>query len=216
LLILFDAGRQPIESGRLRFCIFFRTGSLQMFKNQMKRPLFMLAILLAGLILLVGSAGSEPDCGGLSHWSQTNPPINQMHVFCGEWNTRKQRPAGFHSRPAGNNPTSVGKLIITQKPGSKGLYGVRWSYAGRPDREKFSSMFPDTCSRSQVLKSIAYAANHSKPCPAGAPRWARCGPNRPPGPEPGYCRASDDSIFTIAFATLRNSDKVNTAFPIVP
>jgi hypothetical protein len=172
-------------------------------------------MVLAGLIFMAGSAGSGMDCARISHWTQTNPPVNQQHVFCGEWNNRKKRPAGFHSRPAAENPATVGTLKITQKPDPKGLYGVRWSYAGHPDREKFSSMFPDTCSRDQVLNSIVYAVNHSKPCSAAAPRWARCGPNKPPGDEPGYCRASDNSNFTIAFATLKNSNKVNTAFPLV-
>ena len=175
---------------------------------------FISTILLVGLIFFAGSVYSGMDCARISHWSKTEPPVNQQHVFCGEWNHRKKRPAGFHSRPGGNHPATVGQLNITQKPDSKGLYGVRWSYAGHPEREKFSSMFPDTCSRDQVLKSIVYAARHSKPCPAGAPRWAKCGPNKPSGEQPGYCRATDNSIFTIAFATLRNSGKVNTAFPL--
>lgn len=182
---------------------------------QTKRYLYLSAILLVGLIISVGSAGSEMDCAGISHWSDSDPPVNQGHVFCGEWNQRKNRPAGFHSRPAGENPATIGTLKITQKPNAKGLYGVRWSYAGHPDRDKFSSMFPDTCSRDQVLKSIVYTVNHPKPCPGGAPRWAKCGPNKPTRGGQGYCEASDKSIFTIAFTTLRNSNKVNTAFPLV-
>jgi hypothetical protein len=92
---------------------------------------------------------------------------------------------------------------------------VRWSYSEQPDRQKFSSMFPDTCSRRQVLESIIYAAKHQKPCPAGAPHWTRCGPNRPDKASERYCEALDRTFFTIGFATLRNSDKINTAFPIV-
>ena len=173
------------------------------------------AILLIGFIFFAGHAASEMDCAGVSHWSDTNPPVNQQHVFCGEWNNRKNRPAGFHSRPAGENPASVGALKITQQPNVQGLYGVRWSYTGHPDREKFSSMFPDTCNQDQVLKSIAYAVKHPKACPDGAPGWAKCGPNKPVQGGQGFCEASDKSIFTIAFATLKNSNKINTAFPIV-
>ena len=173
------------------------------------------AILLVGLILFAGPAASEMDCVNISHWSATDPPINQQHVFCGEWNQRKSRPAGFHSRPAGESPATVGRLKINQQPNEKGLYGVRWSYAGQPDREKFSSMFPDTCNRDQILKSIVHAVKHPSPCPGSAPRWARCGPNKPTQDGQGYCEASDNSIFTIAFATLKNSNKVNTAFPLV-
>jgi hypothetical protein len=185
--------------------------------TQMQAKLFKyLAVsMLIGLIFLVGSVASEMDCAKISHWSATNPPVNQQHVFCGEWKKRKNRPAGFHSRPAGENPVTVSRLKITQQPNNKGLYGVRWSYAGHLDREKFSSMFPDTCNRDQILKSIVYAVKHPKPCPDGAPRWARCGPNKPTRDDQGYCEASDNSIFMIAFATLKNSHKVNTAFPLV-
>jgi hypothetical protein len=181
---------------------------------QAKLLTFLAVILLVGLIFLAGPVASEMDCAKISHWSATNPPVNQQHMFCGEWNKRKNRPAGFHSRPAGENPATVGTLKITQRPNARGLYGVRWSYAGYPDREKFSSMFPDTCNRDHILKSIVYAVNHPKTCPDGAPRWAKCGPNRPTQGGQGYCQASDNSIFTIAFATLKNSNNVNTAFPL--
>lgn len=181
-----------------------------------RKNLALLAMtLLLGLIFLSGSVFSEMDCAEISHWSATNPPVNQQHVFCGEWNGRKNRPVGFHSRPAGENPATVGNLKITQQPNSQGIYGIRWSYAGHPDREKFSSMFPDSCTREQVLKSVVYAGKHPKACPQGAPRWAKCGPNKPVQGGQGYCEAADNSIFTIAFATLRNSNNVNTAFPLV-
>lgn len=173
------------------------------------------AALLVGMVLFTGCGASETDCTNTPHWSATNPSVNQQHVFCGEWNQRKNRPAGFHSRPDAENPETVGRLKITQQPNVQGLYGVRWSYAGHPDRQKFSTMFPDTCNRYQVLKSIVYAAKHPKPCPPGAPRWSACGPNKPTEDGQGYCEAADSSIFTIAFATLKNSKKVNTAFPIV-
>jgi len=182
---------------------------------QTRRYGFISVILMIGLIFFTGSVASEMDCAGISHWSETDPPVNQQHVFCGEWNKRKNRPAGFHSRPAGANPSTVGTLKITQQSNARGLYGVRWSYAGHPDREKFSSMFPDTCSREHVLKSIVYAANHPRPCPGGAPRWAKCGPNKPTRGGQGYCEAPDKSIFTIAFAKLRSGHKINTAFPLV-
>jgi hypothetical protein len=172
-------------------------------------------VMLAWSSFLAGSVASEIDCARISHWSKTDPPVNQQHVFCGEWKKHKNRPAGFHSRPAGENPTTVGRLKITQQSNAGGLYGVRWSYAGHPNREKFSSMFPDTCSREQVLKSIVYAVNHPKTCPEGAPPWARCGPNKPTRGGQGYCEASDKSIFTIAFAKLRSDQKINTAFPLV-
>ncbi|MGD9137923.1 MAG: EndoU domain-containing protein [Desulfobacterales bacterium] len=180
-----------------------------------KYLIYLTLVILVGSSFLPGCDTSAIDCDQISHWSHTDPPINQQHVFCGEWNNRKNRPSGFHSRPAGENPATVGRLKITQQPYAKGLYGVRWSFVGHPDREKFSSMFPDTCNREQILKSIVYAAKHQIPCPHGAPRWAKCGPNQPTKGGQEYCQAADNSIFTIAFATLKNSDKINTAFPVV-
>jgi hypothetical protein len=183
-----------------------------------KKTKNILAVFLSSLLLVLtffsGPVAAEMDCSRIPHWSATIPPVNQQHVFCGEWNHRKKRPAGFHSRPAAENPLTVGSLAVTQRPNAKGIYGVRWSYAGHPDREKFSTMFPDTCSREQVLRSIVYAARHSTPCPQGAPRWAKCGPNKPLREGGDYCEASDRSLFTIGFATLKDSDRVNTAFPI--
>lgn len=175
----------------------------------------LIVTVLVGCILLAGPVASEMNCAGLSHWSATSPPVNQQHVFCGEWNARKNRPAGFHARPGGETPTTVGALKMTQRPNAQGLYGVRWSYAGHSGREKFSSMFPDTCTDDQILKSIVYAAKHPQSCPDGAPRWAKCGANKPASGGQGYCEAWDQTFFTIAFATLRNSGSVNTAFPIV-
>jgi hypothetical protein len=182
----------------------------------MKKIFMVLSLgVVMALTIFVVPATSESVCGKISHWSDTSPPINQQHVFCGEWNKRKNRPVGFHSRPGSNNPATVGRLKITQQPNAEGLYGVRWSYAGHPDRPKFSSMFPDTCSRDQVLKSIVYAARHPKSCPDGAPHWMKCGSNKPRSDGDGYCEALDGSVFKIGFATLRNSSKINTAFPIV-
>ena len=171
--------------------------------------------LLIELIFSAGTAISGMDCAGISHWSATNPPINQHHLFCGQWNARKNRPSGFHSRPAAKNPATVGSLKITQPPNNLGIYGVRWSYAGHPAPEKFSSMFPDSCNRHQILRSIVYAAKNPSPCPRESPRWARCGPNKPIRGGQGYCEAWNDAVFTIAFATLKNSNKINTAFPLV-
>ena len=182
-------------------------------KPSIYSALIALAVLLAAAIF-ASPVESGVECESISHWSATNPPINQQHVFCGEWNSKKSRPAGFHSRPAGENPKTIGTLTVTQSPNAKGLYGVRWSYADHPERAKFSTMFPDSCSRDQVLRSIVYAVNHPWACPGGAPPWATCGPNKPPQDSQDYCEATDGSLFTIAFATLRDSNKVNTAFPI--
>jgi len=157
------------------------------------------------------------DCTNLPHWTDnTAIPINQVHVFCGEW--RRDKPKGFHARPHGKNPSTVESLKITQHPNAQGLYGVRWKYEGQSQRSKFSSLFPDSCSYTQIITSIEYAAQHPKSCPTGSPSWTKCGDNKPRShtskTNTDYCHANDESLFTIAYATLRNG-KINTAFPIM-
>jgi len=123
--------------------------------------------LLVGLIFYACSVASEMDCAKISHWSATNPPVNQQHVFCGEWNKRKDRPAGFHSRPAGETPANVGTLKITQQPDARGLYGERWSYAGHPDREKSSSIMGAN------LKRLPTWVNRERGSDRGSCGWRR-------------------------------------------
>jgi hypothetical protein len=82
-------------------------------------------------------------------------------------------------------------------------------------KDKFSTMFPDDCNQIQVLNSIVYAANHPSSCPTNAPSWAKCGLNKPQSSGGNYCQGSNNSIFSIGFATLGdNKNKINTAFPL--
>jgi Bacterial EndoU nuclease len=153
------------------------------------------------------------DCAALAQWTG-HPPVNQVHVFCGEW--KHDMPRGFHSRPGGLDPETVVRFMITQPANAQGIYGGSWSYAGQPYPPKFSTMFPDACSMQQVLNSIVYAARHRTRCPPNAPRWAACGPNRPPSAAQhagSFCDANDGTGFMIAIARLRNGH-VNSAFPL--
>jgi hypothetical protein len=172
-------------------------------------------LLLSGLFPL--SAHAQVDCGGLPHWValENGLKINQKHVFCGEW--ERNRPKGFHSRPGGENPATVAEFTVQDKTNAAGVYTGRWSYKGHPGRNKFSSMFPDTCSVKQVLNSIAHAVDHQRNCPAGAPGWTLCGFNQPDAAageiESGkYCSVNNQR-FTIGFAPPGNG-RINTAFPL--
>jgi hypothetical protein len=156
------------------------------------------------------------DCTRLAQWTKrpTPPQVNQVHVFCGEW--KHNAPRGFHSRPSGRDPETVARFTITQPANAQGIYGGSWSYTGQPQPPKFSTMFPDSCSMPQVLNSIVYAASHPTRCPANAPQWAVCGPNRPRSPSQSlglFCDSSDGTNFLIALAK-RSNGHVNTAFPL--
>jgi Bacterial EndoU nuclease len=188
--------------------------------NRRILPSLFSVIIIAGLLLsgfFPLSAHAQVDCGTLPHWTalEDSLKMNQRHLFCGEWD--RNRPKGFHSRPGGMNPATVADFTVQDKANAAGVYTGRWSYKGHPGRNKFSSMFPDTCSVEQVLNSIAYAADHQRKCPVGAPDWTLCGFNQPDTAadetESGkYCSVNNQR-FTIGFAPPRNG-RINTAFPL--
>jgi len=189
-----------------------------------------LVLVLAGIAAVAvaipagqSAAPKVVNCNQLPHWSNfsSGPQVNQTHIFCGEFSNG--RPKGFHSRPGGATPRTVARLTVSQTPNSRGIYGVRWSHAADPDRNKFSTMFPDRCSQGQVLESIRYAAQNRIACPSGAPDWAWCGYNRPGSNVVNstgstnlnrFCSSNDGQRFVIAGAFLRGRDRINTAFPL--
>jgi hypothetical protein len=172
--------------------------------------------LLALFLLPTHALAEGVDCAALLHWTilDNGLQMNQQHVFCGEWSGG--RPKGFHSRPGGVNPATVREFTVQDSPNSAGIYTGKWSYNNGPGKSKFSSMFPDTCSAGQVLKSISHASAHPDACPTGAPGWAKCGKNRPASVArealPGYC-SHDGQPFPIAFAAPQGG-RINTAFPL--
>ncbi len=175
---------------------------------------FCLAILASiTAVLATSHADAQINCSRLSHWSSTNPQINLHHIFCGEWDSRRSRPKGFHSRPNGVSPNTVGSFQISQSPNSQGIYGANWGYAGYSGQTKFSTMFPDRCTQQQVTNSISYASSNRTSCPSNAPNWAWCGSSAPSANAAQYCNGDDGSIFTVAGAYL-NDGRINTAFPL--
>jgi hypothetical protein len=175
------------------------------------------AMALLSCVPLFAAAGQVAvDCTKVARWTKRPKPpqVNQVHVFCGEW--KHDTPKGFHARPGGLDPETVARFTITQPANAQGIYGGSWSYTGHPKPPKFSTMFPDACSMPQVLNSIAYAARHPTRCPANAPDWAVCGPNRPTSGAQNadlFCDSSNGTVFLIAMAKLDNGH-VNTAFPL--
>lgn len=179
------------------------------------RPIAMGAIACFLVFWLSATAqGQSIDCSSSSHWvaAYNGRQVNHAHVFCGEVNRRGSL-VGFHSRPSGRNPSTVGRFTITQSANAQGIYGGEWSSASSPQLTKFSTMFPDRCTREQVLNSIAYAESNRVQCPSGAPNWAWCGLSHPSDGSKRFCAADNGGTFTIAGAT--NSDgKINTGFPL--
>ena len=167
--------------------------------------------IFGAIVFFACAAPTQVNCANIDNWSSTNPPVNQTHIFCGEWS--RNRPKGFHSRPGGLTPNTVENFKITQSANNQGIYGGTWNYSGHSSQTKFSTMFPDSCTQTQVLNSIIYAATYQQSCPSNAPRWA-CGPNAPSAKAENYCKSNNNnSLFTIAGAFLTDG-KINTAFPL--
>lgn len=138
--------------------------------------------------------------------------VNYQSIFCGK--RRGDRLIGFHARPGGENPPTVTQLSIAQSADERGIYAAERSHLGQPNARAISIVFPDRCSPSQVLNSIAYAETHRVACPPDAPEGAWCGPNRPDdATDRRFCRADNYQGFTIVGATDRR-DRIQVGFPL--
>ncbi|MFK7859446.1 MAG: EndoU domain-containing protein [Granulosicoccus sp.] len=107
-----------------------------------------------------GNSGSHSE-PGYSQWSDTNPNINLWHVFEGEIN-RSGKPVGFHSRPGGNDPANARVVSIRDKPNRSGVYTATIEIRdGNQWKSKFSSFFPDSLSRDEVVDAVLNAYQKS-------------------------------------------------------
>lgn len=110
-------------------------------------PLLLAAVL--GLLPFAGEGRSTKD----GCWSRTFPAVNQCHIFEGEINKRG-KPVGFHSRPGGRNPPDARVVRILDGPNRLGVYVARVEIR---NREKTSSLFPDSMDRAAVLQAVLRA-----------------------------------------------------------
>lgn len=178
--------------------------------------MFAAAALMMGAVFLLSlnPASAQVACPVGAIVNAGLPTINGDHIFCGEIDGNVK---GFHSRPGGVNPANAGiaNVVITAAANAMGVYNISFDKNGQ--HKTISTMFPDSCSRQEVVNSILYAEANHDACPAGAQHWATCGWNRPDpvlatqGP---YCEGDDpDNRFHVQFGLLGNGT-INTAFPV--
>ena len=124
-----------------------------------------------GSVGLGEGLGDGPGTGPDSpRWSTTDPNVNLHHVFEGEIN-RSSKPVGFHSRPDGEDPPGARVVRVRDGPNRAGVYTADieiWDVQDGRWESKFSSFFPDSLSRDEVLEAILNAYRES-PNPRAQP-----------------------------------------------
>lgn len=128
--------------------------------------------LLCLLALLVTPAPAaralEPDCeSGARLWSQTEPPLDLTHLFCGERDPRDGGLEGYHAlagvrtpgeaaireRYAGPNADGVSRAVVCAADAAAG--GAKASC-------KCSSLFPDDWSVERVVAAVLSALERGR------------------------------------------------------
>ncbi|RED52368.1 EndoU domain-containing protein [Aestuariispira insulae] len=186
-------------------------------KFKMIKYLSLIPLALAGM-LTPQSASAAVDCDTLPQFAtvvmpdDTEVDINQRHIFCGE--VRDFRAVGFHAQPNGETPNTVDfdnltwdityRIRVANQWVANGIYEMRdFLIAEDGDTNvayaKYrSTMFPDHCSKEDVLNAIAYAAV------------------TPQGLSGQTCLTSQGLQFPVVVFWDQNGDYVDTAYPYVP
>lgn len=163
------------------------------------------ALLVAAVLAMVAAQADAADCRDRDfQWSDTQPPVNLRHVFCGDLDNG--RPKGMHSsRLVASSPVVRG--IERSREEGGGVFSATVRFAN--GRSKLSTFFPHHCTFDQVVRSIVYAADH----PIGRHRaWGELGPSAPEANATGYC--VDDRGAPLILRFGRNgAGGINTAFP---
>jgi len=162
-------------------------------KKKVLRQGIILSVLMISLIF----GGQVFGRSRHQQWSKTSPEINLSHIFEGAINSRG-RPTGFHSRPDGNDPRYARLIKIKARANRSGVYTAKVEVYDRKERRwksKFSSLFPDSMSRRQVVQAILYAWKHRTT--GKKTKWE--GPSGKGFPIQGY---------------LNRRGNINTAYPV--
>lgn len=119
-----------------------------------------LSILLAALLCV----GFSSDSPAYSPWSDTDPPLNLIHIFEGEINKRG-KPVGFHhlTEQSGAYGSRIKKVL--SPPNKVGVYtAIVEIYDPRQRRwkDKFSSMFPENLTKQQIIRAILRAISKNR------------------------------------------------------
>jgi hypothetical protein len=163
-------------------------------------------VCVAALLLdRVRPAPEAAGCGDRGFgWSDSDPPINRRHIFCGE--VRGGEPRGFHAVQLKASAPLV-RAIENRGRDRDGIYSAVVIFAN--GRRKFSTFFPDHCTVAEIVQSIDHAASGEAIL---HPAWGMVGLSAPNEGVEGYCLDRLKRPFSIRFAKGPDG-RVNTAFP---
>lgn len=90
-------------------------------------------------------------------WSESTPPVNLTHLFCGEINRRGDA-VGFHATLGEDTPGEAEIDTVLRPRDEHGIYVVRVCQAEAPGRQcKRSTLFPDDLDAETILTAVLEA-----------------------------------------------------------
>ncbi|MDF2094576.1 EndoU domain-containing protein [Aquibaculum arenosum] len=106
------------------------------------------------------------------HWSETTPPVNLTHLFCGEINRRGDA-VGFHATLGEATPGEAEIDKVLRPRDAHGIYVARVCQPNAPGRQcKRSTLFPDDLDGEEILAAVL-EAYHQRQWLDGRGKW--CG-----------------------------------------
>lgn len=130
-------------------------------------------------------------------WSDTEPQINETHIFCWEFN-KSWKPIWFHSKINWKIPETV-KILKTENKNKFWVYNSQieiYDIKNKAFKNKFSSIFPDNLSKEEVEKAILNAWENKYYYKNSQFKWKSW------------------LGFEIWWYTYKWNNKINTAYPI--
>jgi hypothetical protein len=167
----------------------------------------LLAVLAIAVSLGRPVAGNGPDACPIEGFAAGDPPVDATHIFCGDINDRG-RAVGFHARPDGDTPDTVSGIeTLSPERGRPGIYTLRdftITVDGVAADKPLSTMFPDSCSREEVLAAIRHAFHNATSVEG----------NRFDGPSGTRCTDDRGDPFPIrGYTSNRGGFHIRTAYP---
>ena len=116
------------------------------------------------------ATGAQAQAVCKESMSAGSPPVDRKLLFCGDIDPTGKA-IGFHARPWGVNPPTVTNVSepheIPEAPGLYRLLDFDIAANQKTAHKVRSTMFPDDCSKDNIVEAIQHAYNTGKRNPDG-------------------------------------------------